>query len=316
VRRHRLHPAAPALALGLAACAPMAQQGMPVPAGGTSPAPNAAGIVTKTENNGRYVIVIGPHQQHGSPFFGIADTNYYVLRSLIDRSNGKTAHQLYVENSYIGPEHRWDTARDGWGQPLTFIPISHHELNCEGGRCAYADEFAASIPEAELRGSTRGLEVTFSGGKTHDKQVISVPGNLVALQLSAFDAARAAPPGSIPAGPAAARPGAAPAPTAAAYPAAPRPRTAPGAAYPAGAAPAAAAPGFAAAAPAAGANPQGGEQSAEWPRRHHRRHHKPATALGGPEGAASAGYDAGGADLPQPLRPEPGPQPEAPVQPN
>jgi hypothetical protein len=187
--------AATLIAFGVGACARMVQPGAPAPVAGTTNAPN--GVTTKTEDNGRYLIVIGPRQQHAPPFFGIADTNYFVLRSLVDRTNGKTAHQLFVEDSYVGPEARWDAAHDGWGQTLRFIPISHHELACESGKCSYAEEFAASIPEPELRGSPNGMEVTFTDKAGH-KQTIRVPGNLIAMQIAAFDTARAAP-GAAPA---------------------------------------------------------------------------------------------------------------------
>src|SRR6202043_3549170 len=112
----------------------------------------------------------------------------YTLRSLIDRTTGQTSHQILVEDSYVGAERRWDAAHDGWGQTLRFIPISHNELACEGGRCSYAEEFAAAIPEPELRGSPRGMEVTFTD-KAGDKKTIAVPGNVIAVQIAAFDSA-------------------------------------------------------------------------------------------------------------------------------
>jgi hypothetical protein len=178
-----------AMALALAGCA-LHQTG------GSAVATSPNGVITKTELNGRYLAVIGPRQQHAQPFFGIADTNYYTLRSLIDRTSGQTSHQLLVEDSYVGPERRWDAAHDGWGQTLRFIPISHNELACEGGGCSYAEEFAAAIPEPELRGSPRGMEVTFTD-KAGDKKTIAVPGNVIAVQIAAFDSARASP-GAVP----------------------------------------------------------------------------------------------------------------------
>lgn len=208
--RISLVAAAAVMVLALAACMRPTQPGTPVAAGPAAAAPT--GVITKTEHGGRYLVVIGPRQQHGEPFFGITDTNYFALRSLIDRTTGQASHQLLVEDSYGGADRHWDAAHDGWGQTLRFIPISHNELACESGKCSYAEEFAAAIPEPELRGSPRGLEVTFTD-KAGDKKTIAVSSNMIAIQVAAFDAARASP-GAAPA--AAARPAGTPPPPSAA----------------------------------------------------------------------------------------------------
>ncbi|MBV9861599.1 MAG: hypothetical protein JO267_05570 [Alphaproteobacteria bacterium] len=175
---------AAAFALALSGCAPL-----PAPSGATGATEAAPGPITRTEQGGRYIEVIGQKQQHAPPFLGIDNTNYYVLRSWIDRSNGQTLHQLYVETSYFGAEKHWQAARDGWGQQLRFVPVSHDEITCENGTCSYAEEFAAAIPEPELRGSTQGLVVAFTD-RVGEQMTIQVPPALIAMQLAAFDAAR------------------------------------------------------------------------------------------------------------------------------
>jgi len=69
------------------------------------------------------------------------------------------------------------------------VPISKDEISCENG-CSYAEEFAATLPEALLRASPQGLTVVF-GSKLGLSLTIAVPGDLVARELAAVDAARA-----------------------------------------------------------------------------------------------------------------------------
>lgn len=176
------------LVAALAGCGTTA--GAPGPGG---PAAAPANAVTRTtEQGGKFIALVGPRLQHGEPFLGVPGTNIYALRSWIDARTGETVHQLYVSDSYSGPERNWDAARDAQGQPLRFIAISKNEITCSGG-CSYAEEFAAAVPEAKLRQSTAGLTVTFAA-KSGATKTIAVPGELVQKQLAAVDQARAAPP--------------------------------------------------------------------------------------------------------------------------
>jgi hypothetical protein len=307
-----------AMVLVLAACAPL-QPAAPGPAAATT---SPAGVTTKTEQGGRYLVVIGPRQQHAEPFFGIADTNYYALRSLIDRTTGQTSQQLFVEDSYVGPERHWDAAHDGWGQTLRFTPISHNKLACESGKCSYADEFAAAIPEPELRGSPRGMEVTFTD-KAGDTKTIKVPGHLIAIQLAAFDAARGKPAASPPPTATAPPTGGMPPPSAfsSATPPTSSPPRARSPSAPTGGMPPPSA--FSSAAPpASAADAQTGERPA-WPRHRRHRHGRrktPASAAtvlrapvrGGPGGNGKP-YVESWSSLPQPAPTEPLAQPEAPA---
>ena len=148
-----------------------------------------SGAPASEDSSQRFVSLVGPKVQHAPPFLGVAGTNYYCLRSLLDRKTGQVAHQLYVSDSYSGAERNWNAARDGSGNSLKFVPIDRHEITCEAG-CSYFEEFAANIPEDELRASSKGLSVTFTAGPGVEK-TITVSGGQIAIQLAAFEAKRA-----------------------------------------------------------------------------------------------------------------------------
>ena len=157
---------------------------------GIAPTAEPAGAVTRTqEQGGRFVTLAGPRLQHAEPFLGVADTNFYLLRSMIDTRTGEIAHQLYVEDSYFGAERGWNAARDATGQPLRFIAISKNQITCENG-CSYAEEFGAALPEALLRANPQGLTVVFAARSGAEK-TIAVPGGLIAKQLAAAGESRA-----------------------------------------------------------------------------------------------------------------------------
>jgi len=179
-------------AMALAGCGDLA---------GILPTAQPANAVTRSqEQGGRFVTLAGPRLQHAEPFLGVADTNFYLLRSMIDTRTGEIAHQLYVEDSYFGAERGWNAARDASGQPLRFIAIGKNQITCETG-CSYAEEFAAALPEALLRASPQGLTVVFTARSGAEKR-IAVPGELVARQVAAVGEARTA----LPAAAAAASP--------------------------------------------------------------------------------------------------------------
>jgi hypothetical protein len=169
------------LGSALAACAQFQPPQDPArPGGATASAPETA--------TPRFIGVVGTRAQHAPPFLGVPETNFYCLRSFIDRQTGETQHQLYVSDSYSGAERRWQAARDDAGRPLRFIEIGRNEITCDGG-CSYLEEFAASIPESELRASPQGLTVLFLAGSGAEKR-ISVSGAQISAQFAAVDNAR------------------------------------------------------------------------------------------------------------------------------
>lgn len=177
MRAHRRLVLTASLVLTVAACAaPTPQTGAP------------DGTAAGQDQSPRFFGVIGAKAQHAPPFFGVPDTNYYRLRSFVDQRTGETLHQLYVSDSYSGAERHWNAAHDGAGRPLRFIPVSHHEITCDGG-CAYAEEFAATIPESELRAGPQGLTVIFTSASGAEKR-ITIPGAQITNQLAAVNARR------------------------------------------------------------------------------------------------------------------------------
>jgi hypothetical protein len=169
------------LGLALAACAQTPPAEAPAK-------PSAAGVAPVREDiPSRFVGLIGTRAQHAPPFLGVPETNFYCLRSFVDRQTGETRHQVYVADSYSGPERQWDAARDGRGRTLRFLEITRHQITCDGG-CAYTEEFAADIPESELRANPRGLTVIFTAHSGAEK-TITISGSQIAAQLVALDAA-------------------------------------------------------------------------------------------------------------------------------
>ena len=156
-------------------------------------------VEVSEDSSQRFIGFIGPKAQHAPRFLGIPETNFYCLRSFVDRRTGETAHQLYVSDSYFGAERDWNAARDSAGSPLQFVKISHDEISCDAG-CSYVEEFAANLPESLLRSSLKGLAVTFRS-PSGDEKTIVISGDRIAAQLAATDAKRS------PAEPAAARAG-------------------------------------------------------------------------------------------------------------
>jgi hypothetical protein len=176
-------PGAALLLIALAGCVGLPRASAP-------PDVLAAAAVTVTSaQDGRFIALVGPRRLHAEPFLGVPGTNFDLLRSWIDTRTGETAHQLYVEDSYLGAERDWEAARIQGGAALRFIPISKNKITCDNG-CSYAEEFAATLPEALLRRSPRGLAVSFAA-HSGAEQTILVPGELIARQLAAVDAARA-----------------------------------------------------------------------------------------------------------------------------
>src|SRR5947207_15853030 len=119
---------AASLGLALAACA----QAPPAEA----PAqPNAPAVApARGDIPSRFVGLIGTRAQHAPPFLGVPETNFYCLRSFLDRQTGETRQQLYVSDSYSGSERHWDAARDGGGRTRGGLEIRRHQITSHGGR--------------------------------------------------------------------------------------------------------------------------------------------------------------------------------------
>jgi hypothetical protein len=169
----------------LSACSQFAAPGSAPSAGGKAPV-----VEVREHLSGRFIALVGPKAQHAPPYLGTPGTNFYCLRSFVDRKTGETANQLYVSDSYDGAERNWDAARDDAGRAQVFIPISREEITCSGG-CSYAEEFAANIPESELRASLTGLSVIFTD-HAGDEKTINVSAAQIAAQLAALDAQQTA----------------------------------------------------------------------------------------------------------------------------
>jgi hypothetical protein len=176
------------LGVQLAACAPtISGSGAVEPASASGAGATAGGgaVGVRVDVSGRFIALVGPKVQHDPLYLDTPNTNYSCLRSFIDQQTGETAHQLYVAASYESI-HDWDTARDGSGRTLVFLPINRFKIACNGKEdCAYAEEFAAKIPEGELNENTRGFNVTFADRAGHS-QVFAVSSQQVAAQVAAL----------------------------------------------------------------------------------------------------------------------------------
>ena len=124
------------------------------------PPPGGGAVVLARENlSPDFIGFIGRKTQHAPPFLGISETNYYCLRSFVDRRTGETVHQLYFSDSYFGPARDWNAARDGSGRPRLFVPLTRDEIACDPG-CSYVEEFAVTLPESAFRANPEDLPIT------------------------------------------------------------------------------------------------------------------------------------------------------------
>jgi hypothetical protein len=174
------------LAATLAGCGGVAST---PPGGAPASGRQPTAIAVSNEQGGRFIGLTGPQRQHAEPFLGVPGTNFYTLRTWIDRQSGETVHQLYVSDSYAGTPRDWNAARDAQGRPLRFVPIGRNEITCQPS-CSYVEEFAAAIPEPELRNAVGGMTVTFNA-RSGAAKTIAVPGELIKSQLTGLDRVRA-----------------------------------------------------------------------------------------------------------------------------
>jgi len=181
----RRHVLALSAAVALAGCTSL---DMPPAAQNASLAQTPDAVQVTPQQGGKFIVLAGPKRRHTAPYLGVESTNFDLLRSFIDTRSGTVTHQLYVQDSYGGRTRNWNAARLATGQSLRFVPITVSEVTCENG-CSYAEEFAASLPDALLRSSPQGLGVVFTSRSGNEK-TIAVPGELIAMQLAAVDGAR------------------------------------------------------------------------------------------------------------------------------
>ncbi|HYM72821.1 MAG TPA: hypothetical protein VET89_07565 [Stellaceae bacterium] len=174
--------AAAGLALILGGCAALE------PETRLSPQPGAEGVEMTKQQNGRFIAFVSKRLQHTEPFLGVAGTNFFCLRSWLDTQTGEVAHQVYVADSYYGGPNKWDGVHDADSKALRFIAIGRNEITCDAG-CAYFDEFAAVVPEDVLKAHRDGLSLTFTA-KDGKPLAITVPGRLVAEELTAVNTVR------------------------------------------------------------------------------------------------------------------------------
>ena len=150
--------------------------------------PPVPGVAVRRTALPDYVEIVGPQRQHAPPFLGVKGTNFFVLRSWLDRRTGQATTQLYVSDSYRGPERIWNAAYDPAGAALPFIAIGRDRITCKGD-CSWTEEFAAEIPERELDAAARGLAVTFAA-RSGLRKTIAVTPRQIRLQRAAIAAVR------------------------------------------------------------------------------------------------------------------------------
>ena len=68
---------------------------------------------------------------------------------------------------------------------LRLVEIGRSEIAC-GESCSYLEEFAANIPESELRASPQGLTVIFTAGSGAEKRIL-VSSAQITAQLAAVE---------------------------------------------------------------------------------------------------------------------------------
>jgi hypothetical protein len=115
------------------------------------------------------------------------ETNYYFLRSFLNKTSGKVTHQLYVSNFYDGSWVIWTNANGEDAQPLEFSSLSREVLSCASSPgCLYTEDFVAVIPDTTLKTHQDGYSVKFYA-KTGKEMVITLTPNQIAQQLKAIE---------------------------------------------------------------------------------------------------------------------------------
>ena len=122
------------------------------------------------------------------PYPGDA-SNTYFLRSVVEKTNGQVAHQLYVANYYRSSAGWivWSRAHGEDAQPLEFVAIHRGVLACGADSgCALEEEFGAVIPDTMLRASQSGFSVKFYA-ETGQELVLHLTSQQIQQQLKAIE---------------------------------------------------------------------------------------------------------------------------------
>jgi hypothetical protein len=122
------------------------------------------------------------------PYPGDASNNYF-LRSVVEKTSGQVAHQLYVANYYRSSEGWivWSRANGEDAQPLEFVSIHRGVLSCGADSgCALEEEFGAVIPDTMLRAYQGGFSVKFYA-ETGQDLVIHLTSQQIQQQLKAIE---------------------------------------------------------------------------------------------------------------------------------
>ena len=122
------------------------------------------------------------------PYPGDASNNYF-LRSVVEKTSGQIAHQLYVANYYRSSEGWivWSRANGEDAQLLEFVAIHRGVLACGADSgCALEEEFGAVIPDTMLRASPGGFSVQFYA-ETGKELVIHLTSQQIQQQLKAIE---------------------------------------------------------------------------------------------------------------------------------
>jgi hypothetical protein len=149
----------------------------------SSPSPQTAVKVEESQSEG-IATFLGIKQAYPGDA-----SNIYFLRSVVERTNGQVAHQLYVANYYRSSEGWivWSQANGEDAQPLEFVDIHRGVISCsEASGCALEEDFGAVIPDTVLRAYQGGFSVKFSA-ETGQEMVIHLTAQQIQQQLKAID---------------------------------------------------------------------------------------------------------------------------------
>ena len=122
------------------------------------------------------------------PYPGDASNNYF-LRSVVEKTSGQVAHQLYVANYYRSSEGWivWSRANGEDAQPLEFVSIHRGVLSCGADiGCALEEDFGAVIPDTILRAYQGGFSVKFYA-ETGQEMVIHLTSQQIQQQLKTIE---------------------------------------------------------------------------------------------------------------------------------
>jgi hypothetical protein len=153
-----------------------------------APAISSPGVTVHMAALPRYIEIVGQQAQHAPPFLGVPGTNFFALRSWLDRESGRATTQLYVSDSYEGLQRGWNAAYGPAGTALPFTAIRRDEIDCSRV-CSWVEDFAARLPERRLDAASGGLAVTFTASSGAKKTIVVTPRQIRA-QRTGIAAAR------------------------------------------------------------------------------------------------------------------------------